>query len=664
MATLRTYSATVDQLDPLARWRFDEESGTTAVDRADGFDGTYVGAVELGARGGPIGTSISVAGESASGMQVVVPAVEADPVRLGFLGDSLFANFQLALADAIPAVLVDRLESDGFAIDAEVVSGNGQRADQLRDEAATLADQNLDAVILAIGSNDSLQGRAPADFEVDLRAIIQEFRDAGSEVLVTSTFGLWPDEIYGEPGYDTTDPDNAAALAAEFEQVFDAIATDPDLDVTVFGPLTQPVRDDPDEFNLIVDDEVAPGLVEGPEPDGIHPNAAGVERIVDDLLPSATALVSGVAGGGDALALASGSIEMWFVAELINTRALVARDAAGDNANDLRAAIGSNGRVVFQIGEDLVESAGDIVTPGRPSHVVMTFGPNGMKLFVDGELVDQNEAAVSLEGNTEPFEVGLFSAEPGPVKPFDGLIDEVAIYSQELTAEQVAALSRGIKIRGTDDDDVLIGSDDNEILRGELGADDIQAGGGDDVVRGSRGGDTIAAAGGDDFVRAGVGDDVVFGGPGNDRIRGGRGSDDIDGLEDSDFITAGGGQDTVAGGAGDDTLNGGQGFDQLTGDEGADTFTIGRTSHGIDDILDFTPGEGDVLQLHDVLTFDGGSPGDFVRLSEIGSDTEVAVDGNGGGNAFQPVFTLVGATGLDLQTLVDDGNISLTPAIA
>ena len=663
MATLRTYSATVDQLDPLARWRFDEESGTTAVDRADGFDGTYVGAVELGARGGPIGTSISVAGASGSGMQVVVPDGASDPIRLGFLGDSLFANFQLATADAIPAVLVDRLESDGFAIDAEVVSGNGQRADQLRDEAATLADQNLDAVILAIGSNDSLQGRAPAEFELDLRAIIQEFRDAGTEVLVTSTFGLWPDEIFGRAGYDTTDPDNAAALAAEFEQVFDTIAADPDLDVAVFGPLTQPVRDDPDSFNLIVDDEVEPGLVEGPEPDGVHPNEAGVQQIVADLLPSATALVSGVAGG-DALALASGSIEMWFVAEQINTRALVAKDAAGDNANDLRAAIGSNGRVVFQIGEDLVESAGGIVTPGRPSHVVMTFGSNGMKLFVDGELVDQNDAVVSLEGNTEPFEVGLFSAEPGPVKPFDGLIDEVAIYSQELTGEQVAALSQGVKIRGTNDADVLIGTEDDEILRGELGADDIQAGGGNDVVRGSRGGDTIAAGGGEDLVRAGVGDDVVFGGPGNDRIRGGRGSDDIDGLEDSDFITAGGGQDTVAGGAGDDTLNGGQGFDQLTGDDGADTFTVGRTSHGVDDILDFTPGEGDVLQLHDVLNFDGGSPADFVRLSETGSDTEVAVDGNGGGDAFQPVFTLIGATGLDLQTLVDDGNISLTPGVA
>ena len=56
----------------------------------------------------------------------------------------------------------------------------------------------------------------------------------------------------------------------------------------------------------------------------------------------------------------------------------------------------------------------------------------------------------------------------------------------------------------------------------------------------------------------------------------------------------------------------------------------------------------------------GDDVADFVRLEQVNGDTQVAVDVAGGGDSFSAVFNLVGATGLDLGSLVDDGNLQVT----
>ncbi len=94
---------------------------------------------------------------------------------------------------------------------------------------------------------------------------------------------------------------------------------------------------------------------------------------------------------------------------------------------------------------------------------------------------------------------------------------------------------------GTQQDDVLIGTD------------------GPDVFLGGRGDDTIIGLGGSDVICAGHGNDRVRGGPGNDTIDGGRGHDHIDG---------GPGGDRITGSFGDDIIDGGEGADQLRGGAG------------------------------------------------------------------------------------------------
>jgi Ca2+-binding RTX toxin-like protein len=96
---------------------------------------------------------------------------------------------------------------------------------------------------------------------------------------------------------------------------------------------------------------------------------------------------------------------------------------------------------------------------------------------------------------------------------------------------------------------------------------------------GTDGNDTIGGSGNDDFLSGGDCDDEIFGEAGDDALAGNAGNDRIDGGSNNDSIRGGPGDDTLfgdigadamAGGAGDDKILGGGGDDVLVGGEGAD----------------------------------------------------------------------------------------------
>ncbi len=89
----------------------------------------------------------------------------------------------------------------------------------------------------------------------------------------------------------------------------------------------------------------------------------------------------------------------------------------------------------------------------------------------------------------------------------------------------------------------IIGTPANNVLTGTEG---------DDVVRAGSGNDTINTLGGNDVVCAGPGDDTTDSGDGNDRLRSGSGNDNT---------SAGSGDDDLRGQGGTDTGNGGPGID-------------------------------------------------------------------------------------------------------
>jgi Ca2+-binding RTX toxin-like protein len=121
-------------------------------------------------------------------------------------------------------------------------------------------------------------------------------------------------------------------------------------------------------------------------------------------------------------------------------------------------------------------------------------------------------------------------------------------------------------IVGTNHEDFIQGSTENDQIWGKKVGDIIFADLGIDRVYGGHGGDTVEA------------------GPGNDQIFGEGGDDQLFGGFDDDLIVGGRGNNHMFGDIGNDVLKGGD-------DSGANYFDCGE---GLDVIIDFNPAKGDV----------------------------------------------------------------------
>jgi Ca2+-binding RTX toxin-like protein len=94
--------------------------------------------------------------------------------------------------------------------------------------------------------------------------------------------------------------------------------------------------------------------------------------------------------------------------------------------------------------------------------------------------------------------------------------------------------------------------------------------------------DIFVALEGDDVVNAGGGDDLINGGQGRDVLNGGDGNDTIHGGTEDDIISGGNGDDTLNGDEGNDTFTGDAGADAMNGGTGTDTvvYSAIRTYYG------------------------------------------------------------------------------------
>lgn len=168
------------------------------------------------------------------------------------MGDSLTAGFGLPRADGFQAQLTAALKARGIeialidgAVSGDTSAGGLARLDWVLSEGA-------DAAIVELGANDGLRGLDPVEMERNLTAILDRLAAKHVKVLLS---GMYPPANFG-PDYTTA-----------YRAVFDRLSRRPEL---IY-----------DSFFL---DGVAltPALI---QPDGLHPNAAGVARIVDRLLP-------------------------------------------------------------------------------------------------------------------------------------------------------------------------------------------------------------------------------------------------------------------------------------------------------------------------------------------------------------------------------------------
>ncbi len=176
----------------------------------------------------------------------------AAPVRLLVLGDSLAAGYGLARADGFQAQLLGALRARGrdVAIIDGAVSGDTTAGGKARLEWA-LAD-GADAAIVELGGNDGLRGLDPRDTEANLASILDRLAARRIPVLLSG--------MYAPPNLG---PDYQAV----FRAVFDRLGARPGL---IYDP-----------FFL----EGVAGQAALNQPDRIHPNPAGIQRIVARILP-------------------------------------------------------------------------------------------------------------------------------------------------------------------------------------------------------------------------------------------------------------------------------------------------------------------------------------------------------------------------------------------
>lgn len=184
---------------------------------------------------------------------------EAEGMKLLAFGDSLTAGFGLPAQDGFAVRLEKALAASGQRVQVinAGVSGDTTSGGLARLDWALSG--KPDAAILELGANDGLRGLDPAQMDANLDAMLAKFQARHIRVLL---IGMLAPRNYGADyakSFDAVFPKLAEKYHVPFYPFFlDGVATDPALN----------------------------------QADGLHPNAKGVDVIVERILPAVTKLVA------------------------------------------------------------------------------------------------------------------------------------------------------------------------------------------------------------------------------------------------------------------------------------------------------------------------------------------------------------------------------------
>jgi len=185
----------------------------------------------------------------------------AETVSIVGFGDSLMAGYELAPEDAFPAKLEVALKGKGrdVAIANASVSGDTTSGGLARLDWSV--PDGTDAVLLELGANDALRGISPEKTRANLDAMISRLKERGIEVLLVGM--LAP-------------PNMGDDYAARFDTIYPELAQSHNIAL----------------YPFFLDGVAAEtGLDIG---DGMHPNAKGIDIMVERFLPYAETLIDSV----------------------------------------------------------------------------------------------------------------------------------------------------------------------------------------------------------------------------------------------------------------------------------------------------------------------------------------------------------------------------------
>lgn len=199
------------------------------------------------------------AGDKGGG-QIAAPAPRGDERLVVVFGDSLYAGYGLNSGEGFAPQLERALTDRGIAarVHNAGVSGDTSAAGLARlaftldGLAAGPGARKPDLMLVGLGGNDMLRGISPDQTRANLDAIMAELKRRGIPAMLTGMVAA---------------PNMGADFADDFNAIYPALA----------GKYAVPL--DPFFLDRVITDRT---LMLS---DGIHPNAAGIRRIIDRVAP-------------------------------------------------------------------------------------------------------------------------------------------------------------------------------------------------------------------------------------------------------------------------------------------------------------------------------------------------------------------------------------------
>jgi acyl-CoA thioesterase-1 len=182
----------------------------------------------------------------------------AKPVKLVVLGDSLSAGLGLPAQEAFPAKLQKALQAKGIDVDMINAGVSGDTSSGGRDRLDWSVAEGTEGVIVELGANDALRGIDPDLTRSALTDIVAKLKARKIPVMLC---GMMAPPNYG------------ADYAARFNSIY------PDLAKQFDVPL----------YPFFLDGVAADAKLN--QADGIHPTAAGVDIIVNNMMPTVEAFL-------------------------------------------------------------------------------------------------------------------------------------------------------------------------------------------------------------------------------------------------------------------------------------------------------------------------------------------------------------------------------------
>jgi acyl-CoA thioesterase-1 len=183
------------------------------------------------------------------------------PLKIVAFGDSLTAGYGLPAQEAFPARLERALKAKGHNVEIENAGVSGDTASGGLSRLEWSIADGTDAVIVELGANDMLRGVQPKVTLQALDDILAKLKARNIPVLLSGMRAA---------------PNMGAEFVREYEAIFPALAQK--YDVVFYPFFLDGVAADP---RLALRD-------------GVHPNGAGVQIIVDGILPKVEELIARV----------------------------------------------------------------------------------------------------------------------------------------------------------------------------------------------------------------------------------------------------------------------------------------------------------------------------------------------------------------------------------